>query len=105
MRIVFHEVRTSRLRRLAVREGIYLFEHGIDPYSGGAFRHVSRYHALVFSAPHIALVASPSVAILHSAPVNALHVASAVGRCRLFRRMGFGSNMEAKNGSKKHYEG
>ena len=24
-----------------VQEGIYLFQHGIDPYSGGMFRHVS----------------------------------------------------------------
>ena len=105
MRIVFHEVKIGHLRHLAVREGIYLFEHGIDPYSGGAFRHVRRENAFVLSVPHIASVSSPTVALLHGASINALHVASAVGRCRLFRRMGFGSNMEAKNGSKKHYEG
>ncbi len=38
----------ARLHSLAVREGIYLFEHGIDPYSGGAFRHV-RDHKWVVS--------------------------------------------------------
>ena len=27
--------------RLVVQEGIYLFKHDIDPYSGGSFRHVS----------------------------------------------------------------
>ena len=31
---------------VAVREGIYLFAHGIDPYSGGTFRHVSHFECI-----------------------------------------------------------
>lgn len=29
------------MMRSQVREGVYLFENGIDPYSGGVFRQVS----------------------------------------------------------------
>jgi GPI-anchor transamidase subunit U len=31
---------TSVSQHHLVQEGIYLFRHGIDPYSGGSFRHV-----------------------------------------------------------------
>ena len=33
---------------VAVHEGIYLFRNGIDPYSGGTFRHVWNLFALFY---------------------------------------------------------
>lgn len=43
----FRATVTVGLRPPPVREGIYLFEHGIDPYSGGAFRHVRDKRCLI----------------------------------------------------------
>src|SRR6267142_7166546 len=35
-----------------VQEGIYLFRHGIDPYSGGSFRHVRMWLDFVSCHPN-----------------------------------------------------
>ncbi|KAI1793275.1 PIG-U-domain-containing protein [Ganoderma leucocontextum] len=42
-----------------LREGIYLFEHGIDPYSGGAFRHSPLLLSLFATALPLTRYTSP----------------------------------------------
>ena len=49
-----------------VREGVYLFKHGIDPYSGGVFRQVGALHLDCNLAPDARLVTSTSVTIFYN---------------------------------------
>ena len=80
-----------------VQEGIYLFQHGIDPYSGGMFRHVSacsqwKKTRLLFVAP----VAAATVTILYRATLERGYGETSVDNMRCYLRLVPCKSMESE---------
>ena len=63
---------------VVVREGIYLFDHGIDPYSGGSFRHVSENTNLGFHSSRSRCTQSPLLLSFFSTALPLTHYTSPV---------------------------
>ncbi|KAK0455525.1 PIG-U-domain-containing protein [Desarmillaria tabescens] len=52
-----HQLSSPLTSFLNLKEGIYLFNNGVDPYSGGVFRHVCSLH---YTFPFFTTILSPS---------------------------------------------
>jgi hypothetical protein len=80
---------TSVSQHHLVQEGIYLFRHGIDPYSGGSFRHVRiQLDCAHASETDISIVSTRAVPLLDRHPHVVDTSNAAVDILRRHRGMG-----------------